>query len=148
MALVLLTAIAALPGVPGIFLENIQADLRDWQCQVRVGYFGMLSLGSVMKNCRLANYEKGICLPRTGSDADKKLQCATTQERFSDILIQNSNSTSNATKKLLVFASGMQRNSFAGALSIAEVVRSQQELLSLGGSNNITVKIGVVLQFL
>ncbi|TGO61266.1 hypothetical protein BOTNAR_0131g00120 [Botryotinia narcissicola] len=183
----MLAAIAALPGVPGIFIETIQTDLGTGSLEVRVGYFG-------------------TCLRRTGSDADIKLQCSTTHKGFSDILIESSNSTSNATEKLLVFASGMQRDvfvgspsffpgagllflisvlllipleiatrpparltpktvlflnhaiimlfwftaawSFAGALSIVEVVRSQQELLTLDGSNNITVKVGVAVQFL
>ncbi|ESZ97192.1 hypothetical protein SBOR_2448 [Sclerotinia borealis F-4128] len=183
----LLASIAALPNVPGIFIENIQTDLGSGYVEVRLGYFG-------------------TCLQRSGSDADIKLQCAITRKGFSDMLIEDSNGTSNATEKLLVFASGMQRDvfvgspsffpgagllflisllllipielttrppakfkpstvlflnhaiimlfwftaawSFAGALSIAEVVRSQQELLILHGSDNITVKIGVAVQFL
>ncbi|KAG4028036.1 hypothetical protein MFRU_024g00070 [Monilinia fructicola] len=184
----LLATISALPGVPGIFIENIQSDLGSGKVEVRLGYFG-------------------TCLRRTSSDADIKLQCTTTRKGFSNVLTEHSNETlHNATENILAFASGMQRDvyvgspsffpgagllfllsillliplelttrppakfkpstvlflnhatimlfwfaaawSFAGALSISEVVMSQQELLILDGSNNITVKIGVVVQFL
>lgn len=40
--LLVLAAIAALPGVPGIFIENIQTDLGTGSLEIRVGYFGMV----------------------------------------------------------------------------------------------------------
>lgn len=175
----------------------------------------MLKLGLDILVCRspfrvevvFSDDEIGTCLRRTGSDADMKIQCTTTRKGFSDILMGSSNGTlSNATEKLLAFASMMQRDvfvgspsffpgsgllflisvllliplelttrppakfkpstvlflnhltimlfwfatawSFAGALSIVEIVRSQQELLILDGSNNSVVETGVVVQFL
>lgn len=38
---VVLATISALPGVPGIFIENIQTDLGFGNVEVRLGYFGM-----------------------------------------------------------------------------------------------------------
>lgn len=39
----MLATISALPGVPGIFIENIQSDLGSGKVEVRLGYFGISS---------------------------------------------------------------------------------------------------------
>jgi len=96
----LLVTISALPGVPGIFIESITASLSPGVAQVRIGYFG-------------------ICIRRTGTDADIALKCMSSRKAFNDMLLSSSsNGTSDMTGKLLLLSSSIRSSVFAGSPAI------------------------------